>query len=127
MRTSLAIALILLAVMIAGGCASEGTVKRQSDRYVSAAEELRILIEEAQWERAGEIAGAYRHTWQTTAPWLQMLIDHEDIDAVSLALAHLDAGIRTKDEAACLSACAELREHAGHLYHRDAFTLSNIL
>ena len=127
MRTSLWIALILLAVMIGGGIVSGNAVKMQSDRYISAAEELDVLVADAQWARAMEITSAYQESWKVEVPWLQMIIDHEDIDAVSLALEHLAAGIRAQDTAGCLVSCAELKEHAHHLYHRDAFTLSNIL
>lgn len=127
MRTSLWIALLLLAVMIGGGIASGNAVKSQSDRYISAAMELEALVEEDKWARAQEIAAAYLKTWEDTVPWLQMIIDHEDIDAVSLALEHLIAGLGQKEKASCLMICAELREHAHHLYHRDAMTLSNIL
>lgn len=127
MRTSLWIALILLAAMIGGGIVSGEAVKMQSDRYVSAAEEIDVLVEDNQWARAMEIALAYQDTWEDTVPWLQMIIDHEDIDAVSLALEHLIAGLRVRDASHCLITCTELKEHAHHLYHRDAFTLSNVL
>lgn len=127
MRTSLWIALLLLAVMIGGGIVSGTVVKTQSDRYISAAMEVDALLESGQWARAQEIASAYLQTWEDTVPWLQMIIDHEDIDAVSLALEHLIASLRQQEKAFSLMICAELREHAHHLYHRDALTLSNVL
>ncbi len=127
MRTSVWVAIALLAVMIGGGIASGAAVKEQSDRYLSAAEEMRILVADKQWQRAQQTAQAYRERWKETSPWLQMIIDHEDIDSVTLALEHLLAGLEGQDEAECFNACVELREHAQHLYHRDAFTLSNVL
>lgn len=58
---------------------------------------------------------------------LQMLINHEDTDAVTLSLLLLQAAIEAQDVPGCLAACAQMRENAQHLYHRDAFTLANVL
>ncbi len=127
MRTGLWISLLLLVLTIAGGLYSGREVRLVSQRYVSAAEELSILTEKQEWERAAETADAYLKTWRETVPILQTLINHEDTDSVTLSLLQLEAAIRAKDDAGCFTACAELRENALHLYHRDGFTLANVL
>lgn len=127
MRTELWIAVGLLLVTIAAGWWTAGEARILSDRYMSAAEELRILTGDGQWQRAEETARAYLTAWKDTVPWLQVLINHEDIDDVSLALQRLLAGIEAQDRSACFEVCAELRENAQHIYHRDAFTLGNVL
>lgn len=127
MRTSLIISLTLLAVTIAAGCFSAHEARILSDRYVSAAEELRVMAEASDWQRAGETAAAYLDSWRSNVQWLQILINHEDIDDVTLALERLTASIAAQEQGACFEACAELRENARHIYHRDAFTLGNVL
>lgn len=127
MRTSLCIALVLLAVTLGSGLLTAQEVKRVSERYVSASEELLSMTEHAEWARAAETVQAYLDTWRETMPMLQMLINHEDTDSVTVALVTLRAAIRAEDQAGCYIACAELWENARHLYHRDAFTLANVL
>ena len=127
MRTNLWIAMGLLVIVIAFGIWSSGTMDGLSRRYISASEELLILAQDAQWQRAGEVAAAYRESWDQASGWLQMLIVHEELDAVDMALKRIHAGIWAQDQALCYEACAELRENAEHLSHRDAFTLGNIL
>ena len=127
MRTSLWIAIVLLALTIGGGLLEERETRILSDRYVSAAEELRIMTEKQEWQRAQETVSAYISAWEETVPWLQVLINHEDIDDVTLALERLQAGIEAQEQANCFEACAELKENARHIYHRDAFTLGNVL
>lgn len=127
MRTSLTLALVLLVVVIAGGAACEGLTARVSERYVSAAEELMALTEGESWQRAEDAARAYLEQWEQTERWLQILINHDDTDDVTLALQHVLAGIRARDVTACLEACHTLRECAGHIRHRDAFTWGNVL
>lgn len=127
MRTSLIISIVLLIVTIAAGVWSAGEAHILSDRYVSAAEELRIMTGNSDWTRAQETAAAYLEAWHEAVPWLQILINHEDIDDVTLALERLQAAIKAQEQGACFEACAELRENARHIYHRDAFTLGNVL
>ncbi len=127
MRTNLVIVCVLLVLTIAGGVAASNTAYGLSQRYISAAEELQALIETANWPRAAATADAYLDSWTATVPWLQTLINHEDADDLTLALLQLKAGILAEDEVTCYEACALLREHARHLYHRDALTWGNIL
>ena len=127
MRTNLVIALLLLALTIAGGILAQMQTDMLSERYVSAAEELRILTAKAEWSRAEEVVSAYREDWQRTVSWLQMLINHDDIDDVTLALDRLQAAISARAQGSCFEICAELRENARHIYHRDAFTAGNVL
>ena len=127
MKTSLRISLALLAVVIVGGVLNIHTTKMISTRYVSAAEELRNMTEMEDWSRAEETVQAYLSSWKHTLAWLQMLINHDDGDEVSRALERIEAGIAARERSSCLEGCAELREAAEHIYHRDAFTLGNIL
>lgn len=127
MRTNLVISMLLLALTIAGGTMAQMQTGTLSDRYVSAAEELRILSEKEDWERAATVLRVYRDDWQRTTTWLQMLINHEDIDDVTLAMDRLKAAVDAQEQGSCYEACAELRENARHIYHRDAFTPGNVL
>ena len=127
MRSRLVISLALLAVVIAGGLLNAYLTRHISDRYVSAAEELMALTAPESWARAEDTARAYLEKWEQTERWLQILINHDDTDDVTLALQQVLAGIEARDVSACLEACHTLRECAGHIRHRDAFTWGNVL
>lgn len=127
MRTSLWIAVGLLAAVLLAGTLTSGQMRAVSERYVAAAEELYILSVQGEWQRAAETASAYLADWRSLVPLLQMFINHEDTDSMTLSLVTLQAGIAARDIPGCLTACAELRENAQHLYHRDAFTWANVL
>ena len=127
MRTSLIISLVLLAMVIGGGCLEEKQTERLSRRYVSAARELRIMAEKAEWPRARETVTAYKTDWENTTPWLQVLINHDDIDDVALSLTRLEAAIAAREQGQCYEICAELEENARHIHHRDDFSLGNVL
>lgn len=127
MRTSLVISFVLLLLTVGGGFLEEAETRILSERYISAAEELRIMSEKQEWSRAKDAINAYIDSWENTVPWLQILINHEDIDDVTLALVRLKAAVAAQEQGDCYEACAELRENAGHIYHRDAFSWGNVL
>lgn len=127
MRTSAWIAIALLAAVIAGGLLTGGMMQNLSRRYRAAADELRDLTDREDWPRAEQAVAACLDDWRSRVDALQMLINHDDTDDVTLSLLTLQAAIAAQDRAGCLAACAQLREQALHLYHRDAFTLANVL
>lgn len=127
MRTGLTLSLVLLSLVMVLGVFSEKMMISVSTRYVSASEELVALVESGDWYRANETVQAYVVRWEETEKWLQILANHEDTDAVTLSLKQIAAGVRAKDLSTCLEACGELRENALHIYHRDAFTMGNVL
>ena len=127
MRTGLMISFVLLCVTIGLGCWAEYETKQISQRYEAASEELYTLADMEDWSRAEDVIAGYLHDWKQTVPWLQILINHEDIDDITLALERLRACIAAKDDTACYENCAELKENARHIHHRDAFSLGNVL
>lgn len=127
MRTSLVLSLTLLVMVLGSGLLAEKQTAVLSHRYVSAAEELWIMVEKSEWQRAKETVSTYMTDWEDTTPWLQMLINHEDIDDVTLTFVQLEAAVAAQEQAGCFEACAALKENARHIHHRDAFTLGNVL
>lgn len=127
MKTNLWVSLTLLAVIICIGVGANLLTDRLSARYVSAAEELLILTEDGQWQRADETADAYREQWEHVSVWLRMIVVHEDIDAVALSLRRVQAGIRARDASLCFEGCGELRDYAERIADRSGLTMGNIL
>ena len=115
MKTGVWISLILLALTIGLGVWSGEEVRALSEEYAASAEELRTLAEAENWAGAEASLQKCQSVWKQKVPWLQT------------ALKKIEAGISSRELPLCLEACAELGEHAEHLYHRDALTLGNVL
>ena len=58
---------------------------------------------------------------------VQLWINHGDTDQVTQGLLQLRAAFLYQDELEALEAFDACMENFGHLHHRDAFTLKNIL
>ena len=65
--------------------------------------------------------------WAARRGVLQLFVDHQALDAVSLELLSLRAAVQSRSMPDTLAAAARLREHAQHLLHRDLPLLQNIL
>ena len=84
-------------------------------------------IAEENWDRALMHAEALSFSWQEKRSLAQLWINHGDIDQVSYSLIDLRAALIARDLSSALSAYGQCSENFGHLHHRDAFTLRNIL
>ena len=93
------IALVLLAIVLAGGTFMALRAAEVSEMFTDAAQDLRGLV----------------------------LAEQEATDDVTLALEHIAAGLESQNLPLALLGCRNLRESASHLPHRDAFTWANIL
>ena len=112
MRTSMAIASALLIVSLALGLWCAQASDEISARYVSAAAEIRTLAQAGSWQRAEETAQAYLESWRETAAWLHVILNHEETEALTLALRRAKASVSERDGAGCVQACVELEEEA---------------
>ena len=93
MKTGVWISLILLALTIGLGVWSGEEVRALSEEYAASAEELRTLAEAENWTGAEAALQKCRNVWKQKVPWLQTLINHDDVDAVTTALKKIEAGI----------------------------------
>lgn len=127
MRSAAWIAVIILAVVVGCGVWAADVTTGVSAEYVRVADELLALTQKQDWQRASQVLEARRQSWRDTEDRLQMLVNHEDTDAVTMALETIRAGIETADLPTCVLGCRQLREAADHIHHRDAFSWGNIL
>jgi len=127
MRTGLAISLVILVLVTAGGVMEQRMMGATAARYVSAAEELRVLIEDGHWQRAAETAEAYRARWDEEFERLAMVMDHAQGKRVKEAMGYMMVGIECRSGELCRIGLMQLREAAEDLYERDALTWGNVM
>ena len=68
------IALVLLAIVLAGGTFMALRAAEVSEMFTDAAQDLRGLVLDGQWEEAVRRLTAYRLAWEELLPGLQMQI-----------------------------------------------------
>ncbi|MBQ4553371.1 MAG: DUF4363 family protein [Clostridia bacterium] len=86
-----------------------------------------ISLSDKDWGSALNRTQSIHEAWQQKSRIVQLWINHTDIDDVTAGLIDLRSALLSQDFSAALSACGQCVENFGHLHHRDAFTLRNIL
>ena len=88
---------------------------------------IQAALADENWEEALRLTETLHFSWKSTSRLVQLWINHGDIDHVTACLLDLRAALITQDLTAALTASSQCAENFGHLHHRDAFTLRNIL
>ena len=120
--------LIIVPALLAGMfLLTDGYVRRVSEELSSitlaAAEDVRA----GDWDAARRRADEVKRRWEDTRQTLQIWVNHPDADSVTLAAALLSTSVAEREDYHALLYVDELLEALGHLYHRDNFTLINVL
>ena len=100
---------------------------RISNDYQERVEQMEQAVREGDWERAQTLYEQMDQHWEQVRPTLQLWINHRDTDDISQTLLDLGVVLEARLVTESLQDLEALYEHANHLYHRDALTLSNLL
>lgn len=127
MKRQLFLTLFLLVFTLMLGLVCEYGSRRIANSYQSSMLSIAAALADDDWDTALQDVELLHTSWQKDSHFVQLWINHEDIDHVAESLISLRAAVITQDLTAALDACGQCTENFGHLHHRDAFTLRNIL
>ena len=127
MRTATVIALILLAVIVTGGVLLTATAADAAGACEAAANEIAVLADMGEWERAKDALSGYAAAWKKSRNLLDLLLPKEMLDSVTEAYGKLGTAIDFRDRQQCAEACASLARHADDVRGNERITLENLL
>jgi len=127
MKRQLILTVSLLVVTLLLGIACEYGGFRVARDYQSSMLSVGISLAEENWDHALRRTESIHADWQKKSRVVQLWVNHADIDHVTESLIALRSAIIARDLPGALSAYGVCVENFGHLHHRDAFTLRNIL
>lgn len=126
MRT---VAVILIASFLLGGFAftSYNYIKDSSHEMVTEIEKIESSLNISNWNKANQDLKITQAKWEKTKYWWSILLHHQEIDNIDLALERLTKYIETKGSALSLVELAVLKKLFEHISDTEALTLRNIL
>ena len=127
MKRQLILTLCLLFSILLLGIFCESSSSRIARDYQNDMLSVAMHLSEKDWESALRRTESIHMDWQKKSRVVQLWVNHADIDHVTEALLALRAAIIAEDFSTSLAAYGQCTENFGHLHHRDAFTLRNIL
>lgn len=127
MKRRLTLTILTLVFILVLGTLCEIGSSRIAHRYQRALLHAGAALSEKNWDRALSLVNDLALQWDHESGFVQLWINHADVDDVTQGLIYLQAAIISQDSFAALLYYGECMENFGHLHHRDAFTLKNIL
>lgn len=100
---------------------------RISNDYQARIRQMEQAVRQGAWEQALTLHDQMDQHWQKVRPVLQLWINHRDTDDINQSLLNLGVLLEARLVTESLKDLETLYDHASHLYHRDALTLSNLL
>lgn len=123
----LAYSLIIVILIIAVGILTIEMLKRESESLHSLFTEIENSIYFDEWEKAKHIVKETQNQWDKYKKIWPMLIDHLEIDNVTVRLSELQAYVLNQDKTESLSKLAALKVLIKHIPEKESFIIQNIL
>ena len=127
MKRQLIITVIATVLVLTLGIVCETASYRISTAYRQRLLTVGAALGRGNWQDALQRTLEISEQWEKQCGIVQLWINHGDTDQVTQGLLQLRAAILYQDELEALEAFDACMENFGHLHHRDAFTLKNIL
>ncbi|MCK9216851.1 MAG: DUF4363 family protein [Firmicutes bacterium] len=119
--------LIIVILIIAVGILTIEMLKRESESLHNLFTEIENSIYFDEWEKAKHIVKETQNQWDKYKKIWPMLIDHLEIDNVTVRLSELQAYILNQDKTESLSKLAALKVLIKHIPEKESFIIQNIL
>ncbi len=123
----LAYSLIIVILIITVGTLTIKMLKKESESLHDLFTEIENSIYIDEWEKAKNIVKETQNQWDKYKKIWPMLIDHLEIDNVTVKLSELQAYILNQDKTESLSKLAALKVLMKHIPEKESFIIQNIL
>ncbi len=115
---------LLLAVSV--GFIAMDRLDAATNEIVAGFGELERAVDYGKWEEAGAGIGRVEKLWNKHNGWWAMVIDHQEIDNIDMALTRSKQYINEQDRAMASGELAVLKQMLEHIPEKEQVHLKNI-
>lgn len=127
MKRRLYLTLIVLCTVLLLGAVCEIGSRQVADYYQNRLLLSGAALARGDWNTALNYAQSIAVQWDTDSSLIQLWVNHADVDEVTEGLIGYQTALAFRDQYNAMLYYGQCMENFGHLHHRDAFTLKNIL
>jgi hypothetical protein len=120
------IAGIALAIIFANGFIIKLYLQKTSDELLSKLDKIDHYVDTNSWDEAYQEINALNKDWERKEKVWGMIINHHEIDNISISLKASLVYINKKDQADSLASLSSLRHYIGHIPVMEKISLKNI-
>lgn len=118
--------MIVLIFLIGTGIWTNGYLQTSSDDLGVLIEEICLDIEKENWDDAENKTRILEKTWQQSARWWPVFLDHQEMDNIEFSLAKVKAFVESENKPLSLGQLSELKLMIEHLPIKEEINLKNI-
>lgn len=121
------ISMVILAVMISGGIASDVFLSNVYDNVNSFSEQIKSAALEENYEQMQQIYDEMYDYWERKEELLTVIIDHAHICNIDISMSEIKAGIEKKESIEVLLASSRVKTTVEVISLNEHFNIKNIL
>lgn len=121
------ISMVILAVMISGGIASDAFLSNVYDNVNSFSEQIKSAALEENYEQMQQIYDEMYDYWERKEELLTVIIDHAYISNIDISMSEIEAGIEKKESIEVLLASSRVKTTVEVISLNEHFNIKNIL
>ncbi|ACV62651.1 hypothetical protein Dtox_1798 [Desulfofarcimen acetoxidans DSM 771] len=126
MRIIIGLSIILLALAATGIRVNHHLAATAGEMDVKFTH-IEQAIKQNNWSKAREQVDSTKKEWEKNKTWWAVVIDHQEIDKIEIALARIKSYIEVKNTGLSLGELAMLRQSVEHIPIKEAVSIENIL
>lgn len=119
--------LAILVSIVALGLWSNYSLELSADDLSEQIDQVMVVIEHEQWEKAARQTADIEKCWAQSARWWPFFLDHQEMDNIEFSLARVKEYVKNRDAALSLGQLSEVRLMLKHIPEKEALSIRNIL
>ena len=123
----LAVAFLALIIIFSSGFLVRHYLQKTSDELISMLDEIDSYVDNESWEEAYAKMSAINEAWDKKEKVWGMVINHHEIDNISISLKSALVYINLNDKIDSLASLSSLRHYIGHIPIMERMSPKNII
>jgi len=117
---------VVFALVLALGLFTLDGLGDSAGKMVAGFDGLESAIASGNWEEAAESIGKMQDLWSGYKGWWAIVVDHQEIDNIDMALVRVNKYVNMHDRAMAAGELAVLRQMLEHIPDKERVNLKNI-
>ncbi|WP_051273458.1 DUF4363 family protein [Desulfotruncus alcoholivorax] len=117
----------VLIVVLAFGVYTVNALESDTQQMMTGFGSLEKDIAAGNWDAAGKGMHQVQNKWSAHKSWWAMVIDHQEIDNIDMAIARVTKYIEQKDRTMASGEASVLKQMLEHIPEKEKINLKNIL
>jgi hypothetical protein len=119
--------IIIFALILSGGLWLNHSLHDSSRELTGQIGQVQADVKQGRWQSAAIHTGKLKKTWENSAQWWPVFLDHQEMDNIEFSMAKVQEYVASHNQSLSRGQLEELRLMIEHIPRKEAINLENIL